>query len=478
MSSTVTTPSRHGRGFGLPDIDTRARQSKPATALNFGGWPTPPQSAQESRRESLDNAMHADMQSFGTHATNALSMSATPVHLVGHPHDAFRHQWSQQTNHTDGQLDDHFENDPFQEETLRGAMQPSQCLSVETAPLYSTPSRIVGTLGLDMSIGPTSTDDEWMHHGQSSGLDNVGLRPALFQTGQESYGNHSHSVQPLSLDTMAAVRQHGFQDVSSNFAQPQVVVPSQLSPADDWQMVQYPEYSALPHDMTPGLVSASSSFSSFEFPGPHTPTDDYGWHSEEEGYVAVKPEPLASPTPGGSWQGIAKSIPLRARRKSSKRGKSKIPRAFWSNTAASCEVHVEGRWHFNQDGFASIEKTPASKPHVCHCGSRFERSEHLKRHQKMHGDGEFPCMLPGCEGRLMTRGDNCTDHFKTHLKDVRKGHRNKPYSLPVVKQSISDSYSIKIADKLIGKLEKACRDDRDLAVTAQQFKKQHQYVGW
>lgn len=44
---------------------------------------------------------------------------------------------------------------------------------------------------------------------------------------------------------------------------------------------------------------------------------------------------------------------------------------------------------------------PGAQPrHVCHCGKRYIRIEHLRRHQAMHGDPSYVC---GICGRSYTR---------------------------------------------------------------------------
>lgn len=60
----------------------------------------------------------------------------------------------------------------------------------------------------------------------------------------------------------------------------------------------------------------------------------------------------------------------------------------------------------------------ADKLHVCHCGRRFKRMEHLKRHNRTHTqERPHKCPVESC-GKSFGRSDNLTQHLKTHFRSA------------------------------------------------------------
>ncbi|KAH6085709.1 hypothetical protein HBI67_003920 [Parastagonospora nodorum] len=90
----------------------------------------------------------------------------------------------------------------------------------------------------------------------------------------------------------------------------------------------------------------------------------------------------------------------------------------------------------------------SGKPQICKieiggmpCGRKFQRQEHLHRHEKTHsGNKPYVCQL--CQTQF-NRNDNCWEHYWTHVhRPGKKNGRNKKHSLKRVLSFIQDSKHI------------------------------------
>ncbi|WFD18192.1 hypothetical protein MCAP1_000391 [Malassezia caprae] len=69
-----------------------------------------------------------------------------------------------------------------------------------------------------------------------------------------------------------------------------------------------------------------------------------------------------------------------------------------------------------QTGPPPLVVSSADKLHVCHCGRRFKRMEHLKRHTRTHTqERPHKCPVASC-GKSFGRSDNLSQHLKTHFR--------------------------------------------------------------
>jgi hypothetical protein len=289
-----------------------------------------------------------------------------------------------------------------------------------------------------------------------------------------SIGHAYSSYPPVSEQAMAYCQP------------PQVVVPGQISTADDLAMsLRYSSYDSPEHAID-GFDHVQSSFDSMDSGYSHweqmTPPSQDLDDSDEERSIRIKgeyfkTEPMPSPTPAGSSHdrayGHSKVGPERHRKRPGKRGKSSVPRRKLD--LHRVEVTYEGQWDVDEHGIPVkpiVGRTSKSKGYVCdffdketgrRCNQSFERSEHLKRHHSKHApehERKYPCPLSGCDRRI-ARSDNAGDHFKTHLKGPRKGQRNKFFHWNQLRTILKIEYEEKEANKMITKIEKWIREKSD-----------------
>lgn len=99
-------------------------------------------------------------------------------------------------------------------------------------------------------------------------------------------------------------------------------------------------------------------------------------------------------------------------------------------------VHKLGKWQTALGSYDSQEArhyvchfsgTSESKGRICH--QRFQRPEHLRRHQNSVHSGKKPfgCQIPGCRTKF-NRGDNLREHYWTHLQRGGRKGKNDKYS--------------------------------------------------
>ncbi|KAF2161209.1 hypothetical protein M409DRAFT_59215 [Zasmidium cellare ATCC 36951] len=507
MSSTTNTPTRPARGIPVPGIDTRGPAEKAAASLSFSGWPlTPPQSAHESRRPSLAYSALSDASHSGPSSVGGYSQPATPVHAMNQ-HNDVKQQWSDGTDvHASmsasladtcstGQVPQHNFASAFQQLSMCGANAPHGLSTYTPQGQHQ-----VGSYGLDMSSDSPMRGDTWSQPQQISTAFNghPGLRTTLFQStqglGQDSgsmYANPSHSVHTsLGASAFPNYDTAGPTLDTSFYQAPQVVVPSQLSPHEDYPMEQYSGYDQqeVEDGFTQSFDSSASSYNGWETMEPPSPQEAYFTKNEDDDFIAVKYEP-STPSRGPSRsQGFFESGPsqTRPRRRGSKRGrKSQAEGKCWYQAnVCNMEVRYKGpRFSRLQSADGSIqyvsEERKETKPHKCTfkdadgnvCISRFDRSEHLKRHMSKHSEvRDYPCPLHDCDKKI-ARPDNAADHFRTHLRKPVKGKRNKHCTFERLQEAILQEYPDKTATKLLNNLRKWYEAEREREEIAEMEKR-------
>lgn len=491
--ASMTTPTRLGRGLVVPGIDT-SQVDKNSTAWSFGGLSTPPQSAHESRRPSLQYSMLSEAPHSASSSTFSYSLPTTPVHNIGHGTGGMVNAWPSSVSvraEVPTGAESRCGPGPIQELNLQtpfGQQTSYHPSSTHTSSPYThVPSpNSAEVFGLQANSA-LSTADPWnsshqMIHGLASQPTYLG--PALFPASHTlgldinrpvpSCDNGS-SFQSSGTDFPASVVE-GLQNYhvasSDIYHTPQVVAPSQLSPQDSYSQQGFNDFTT-PDPTTDGLSysfgSSSTSFTGFEIVDQPSPAGAYFDPSDDDEYMIVKEEEandldFATSSRKGSMKNGSHGS---AKRRASKRLRNPDNKPWHSHIVGSegqyTEVHCVGK-RFRLDQPIKREIASSRKPHKClfmkddgqPCGARFDRSEHLKRHAGMHSKGPrpYPCPLPGCKQNIQ-RPDNAGDHFKRHLTPSKSGRRTGYFTWDIVSQTIWDKYEDKKkAKKLLDNLQR------------------------
>jgi len=435
----------------MSGLDTKAPDAKMGSVVTHGGWLTPPQSAHESRRPSL---------------YSMASSPSTPVHGL-----------------------------PCRQEVLGPIWPLESSMNISTPVLTQMPQSLVGhhasydnySTGGFVSYTPTTPTTAMNAFGlpipeeysyQTGGPAGYGthdpaLHPTLFGHGHSFdlgpaavpvYHTPGVAASGIPLRLATTANSGGYGAIpTDHYSSPQVVMPSQLSPMDD-QLSAY----ATPVDsqgFTSSFDSGAISTADYDCVGPPSPMDEYVGYSGGEDYEMVKSKPFVSPTHGRS---------LNRSRSSTKRGcttrpstrlpRNKGPQRMHLSEYNDVERVIEGKAiPIFQNAMVTgkrpvLQRGSDSKIHVCtvvhkdghKCNARFERFEHLKRHQSLRA---FPCPCEECDF-TSKRSDNAGDHIKTHLKIRKPGRRSRTLEYPYVRSRILEVYPQQQAEKLIRNIER------------------------
>ncbi|CAK3803866.1 Regulatory MIG1 [Lecanosticta acicola] len=496
MSST-TSPSRL-RGIPVPGIDTRGIVEKISSPLPFQSWPlTPPQSANESRRPSLaHSALSSDTSHSGPPSINGYSQPATPVNSMSGHYD-FKAQWNDGAEvhaHMSTSIVDGCHGGQVPQSMFASTMvNPSVC---GTPPINAMDSLSIQTSHMGSPM-PSAWSQQHQAVNNYHGLP-TGLGTTLFQSSQSLGQEHASapmyhpdaSTMPSPLEASAFSRYDAPMSSASHYNQPQVVVPSQVAPAEDYPMDCH-QYDIKQEAVDGFNHSFDSSMGGWESVGPPSPEDAYFAQSEEEDFAVVKDEIPFTPSQSSCYQASGffnVGHSSRTKKRSSKRSrKNNNDEAAWYETEiGETTVRCSGpRFLLNvTDGddrplshCVVSEQTKERKRFRCGfrgsdgqlCRARFERSEHLKRHKGMHsGFRPYFCPLDDC-GRHIGRPDNAGDHLKTHLKPHTPGKRNKTCSWEKLEAGILAKYTDeKAATKLLTNLRKWIVIENEKALLAEQ----------
>lgn len=488
--SNTTTPTRAGRGIVVPIIDTqRASASEQPVSSCYGAWPpTPPQSAHESRRPSLTGQGFSDAATSSSPFGCVYSQPPTPSHAMLHGQELFLQQCSDGSDTQLGAANHRlgYSNDCLQRSLLhRSFEQDVPCSAPGTQMNHLYPNFNVShtdSLAINLNSSPES-ESVWSRYGHGiEGFDsrNLDFETTLFAR-QHGFRLEQHHFSPapgVSTHATTAVydERHDFygQDMASSFQHPQVVVPSQLTPTDDYVMLHSSGYDTPEQggsSFADSFDSTEATLSTFDEASTPTPGQPYLTSADDNGWSFV--DSVSSqhqPSSVAATHGSRSTRTSRASR-SSRRGRTLNSRQVVERLGF--HVTLDSGVSMDSQGHLHTKRTSGpNKPHKCdRCGAKFERSEHLKRHASSHSEVRpFTCPIPGCKKNAdggekgMTRGDNATDHYKTHLRGPRGGIRNRPCKWDELKHRLQSKFGeCNKTEKLIGRIEKWIREHDDAA---------------
>jgi hypothetical protein len=192
-------------------------------------------------------------------------------------------------------------------------------------------------------------------------------------------------------------------------------------------------------------TSSSSGFNSEEYGFGDMELVDEHMSEEASPGASYSAASYSSSAAGGGGGGGGGSSGARPLRKSKRSGCYKI------KTKSASVLHK---------GREITVAVQLKKPHPCHtCGKRFQRPEHLRRHEQTHNPGavSYQCPDPDCPrsrgNGFLARMDNLREHFKTHLRES-SNRRNNHRTFEQFYAFLRDGFDVEEAEKYVDKLEK------------------------
>jgi hypothetical protein len=465
--SATSTPHRHQRGVTVPYIDTRAQMPKSTAALQCAGWLTPPQSAHESRRQSLVYPSASDMTYSAASTAPIFSMPSTPCHIVPEQTHSAMQSFSQ------GQLGleshGHISQDWMH---MNLENQASYDLGTD-ASWSGQPAIVNGPDDFDHRYNFEQVHSLWQtqdtaDHGFLH--QPMGLQSTLFPVTHTMTANH-HAMPEVydgeapSMETHMASfpseYQTQYMSAMSPYQSPGIVEPALVNPHSEYADHQYSSMLDSPGSSPQDLSRSFGSGFSSSFEEIHTPDPERDCCDDIGGFLPIKRELATSP------MSLNEAKPSRTRssgRRSSKRSRKVQPYQQVQNiNGTGIDLQLKGDGiGFKDNRFVFTDRPQKKKSYVCvyveedgrQCNTAFARSEHLKRHLSKHSkDRRFPCVLPGCSKKI-GRSDNACDHFRTHLQLPGRKKRNKHFHWRDVEGRIRREYPDKVAAKIIVNLER------------------------
>ncbi|KAK4978295.1 hypothetical protein LTR66_010653 [Elasticomyces elasticus] len=467
-------------------------------ASSYGGCLTPPASAYDSRRGSIASSYLCDGSFSGSSSSTVFSPPPPDTPVYGSSAETFYHSQKPESHSCVDTAPCVFEHymspSPSQSMFHPAQAQDTSEFAILEQPNFGLTAYAAssGALQNEQRDRAVTWDDQLptqeYHAGTylqeplqpcitefGSTTLFPGLAPALprDQSTASSFGSFQSLSSSLGHNTYNLSVPAGFADSLSRSSfynyPPQSIDPAQAFPES---------YHELPETcvLSSSFASSTSSYVDVGYSTPLGSDESYvhvGSHVapwlKEEHYSS---DDQADISPRGPVAARSRTKASGVRKMKNKLRKSQKPtklrrRIPIEGRSDFLELCTEGEWKEMDGGFVSIN--PEQKKFLCpfisddgdRCQSRFDRQEHLNRHEKSHVPDYRPyrCPIEGCTHKKSgerwagARSDNTRDHFKTHLKS--KGGRNIRVSwasfVPALRQEWAKHDEEKV-EKVIDKL--------------------------
>ena len=441
--SALSTPARHNHGLM---VDTKPSHTN-VNVVFSNGYHTPPNSAiRDSRRNSVESSVEYSQPT--TPARPILRTESSFLNIADIVDAKMPREMSLHGAYLSSDGSD------FSSYPMLRRHSESETPTFHGIPPYAYEGHISPDEKYAFQPSIPSPAEAWSVAQQLSSTPPAYFGAALFPPSPSFDTRINASGPPLNSSITLPIQSvnMGFEQYSavatspaynplsavSNLPQAQVVIPSQVSLPDNYLMHRFDDYSGTEpsnNSLAQSFSSSGSLSDSYDYLDDPSPMDAYLDQTDEDDYSMVRDPPSI---PDDNFDSHRSCLASKPRRKKSTKPSRHERRQPW-HTVQSGEIELQCIGTKFEIG-GPLPILQSQKEHVCGfiekdgtlCTREFDRAEHLKRHKLYHSDERpYPCPVPDCPknpdtikpdsnkiAKGISRSDNATDHFKTHLRYV------------------------------------------------------------